>query len=132
VMLRTDGSLCLIDFGLAKANELDADLTGTREIFGTPYYMSPEQGHAELIDARSDLYSLGVVFFEMLIGRKPYTGGSAMEVIYKHKRTELPAIPPQFATYEPLLRRLLEKSPDDRFQTARSVLDAVAELKIPA
>jgi serine/threonine protein kinase len=132
VMLRTDGSLCLIDFGLAKANELDADLTGTREIFGTPYYMSPEQGHAELIDARSDLYSLGVVFFEMLIGRKPYTGGSAMEVIYKHKRTELPAIPPQFATYEPLLRRLLAKSPDDRFQTARSVLDAVAELKIPA
>ncbi len=132
VMLRTDGSLCLIDFGLAKANELDADLTGTREIFGTPYYMSPEQGHAELIDARSDLYSLGVVFFEMLIGRKPYTGASAMEVIYKHKRTELPAIPPQFATYEPLLRRLLAKSPDDRFQTARSVLDAVAELKIPA
>jgi serine/threonine protein kinase len=132
VMLRTDGSLCLIDFGLAKANELDADLTGTREIFGTPYYMSPEQGHAELIDARSDLYSLGVVFFEMLIGRKPYTGSSAMEVIYKHKRTELPAIPPQFATYEPLLRRLLAKSPDDRFQTARSVLHAVAELKIPA
>jgi serine/threonine-protein kinase PpkA len=75
---------------------------------------------------------LGVVFFEMLIGRKPYTGGSAMEVIYKHKRTELPAIPPQFAAYEPLLRRLLAKSPDDRFQTARSVLDAVAELKIPA
>jgi serine/threonine protein kinase len=60
VMLRADGSLCLIDFGLAKANECDVSLTGTREIFGTPYYMSPEQGHAELIDARSDLYSLGV------------------------------------------------------------------------
>ena len=59
VMLRADGSLCLIDFGLAKANELDVELTGTREIFGTPYYMSPEQGHAEPIDARSDLYSLG-------------------------------------------------------------------------
>jgi len=132
VMLRTDGSLCLIDFGLAKANELDADLTGTREIFGTPYYMSPEQGHAELIDARSDLYSLGVVFYEMLIGRKPYTGGSAMEVIYKHKRAELPAIDPQFATYEPLLRRLLAKSPEDRFQTASAVLDAIAELKSPA
>ena len=66
VMLRADGTLCLIDFGLAKANELDVELTGTREIFGTPYYMSPEQGHAEVIDARSDLYSLGVVFYEML------------------------------------------------------------------
>jgi hypothetical protein len=132
VMLRTDGSLCLIDFGLAKANELDVELTGTREIFGTPYYMSPEQGHAELIDARSDLYSLGVVFYEMLIGRKPYTGASAMEVIYKHKRAELPTIAPQYAAYEPLLKRLLAKSPADRYQSAREVLDAVAELKIPA
>jgi len=132
VMLRTDGSLSLIDFGLAKANELDLELTGKREIFGTPYYMSPEQGHAELIDARSDLYSLGVVFYEMLIGRKPYLGGSAMEVIYKHKRAELPAIEPQYASYEPLLKRLLAKSPEDRFQSARALLDAVAELKVLA
>lgn len=132
VMLRADGSLCLIDFGLAKANEMDAELTGTREIFGTPYYMSPEQGHAELIDARSDLYSLGIVFYEMLIGRKPYTGASAMEVIYKHKRAQLPSIDPQFAAYEPLIKRLIAKSPEDRFQSAREVLTAVAELKIPA
>jgi eukaryotic-like serine/threonine-protein kinase len=132
VMLRADGTLCLIDFGLAKANETDAELTGTREIFGTPYYMSPEQGHAELIDARSDLYSLGIVFYEMLIGQKPYTGASAMEVIYKHKRAKLPAIDPQFAIYEPLLQRLLAKSPEDRFQSAREVLEAAAELKIPA
>src|SRR5260370_26282065 len=79
VLLRTDGSLCLLDFGLAKANETDVDLTGTREIFGTPYYMMPAQGHAQLIDARSDLYSLGVVYYEMLTGRKPYTRASAME-----------------------------------------------------
>ena len=132
VMLRADGTLCLIDFGLAKANELEAELTGSREIFGTPYYMSPEQGHAELIDARSDLYSLGVVFYEMLIGRKPYTGSTAMEVIYKHKRAELPPIEPQYAAYEPVLRRLLAKEPVDRFQSARELLDAVAEFKVPA
>jgi eukaryotic-like serine/threonine-protein kinase len=132
VMLRADGTLCLIDFGLAKANELDVELTGSREIFGTPYYMSPEQGHAELIDARSDLYSLGIVFYEMLAGRKPFTGASAMEVIYKHKRTELPPIDARFAPYEPLLKRLLAKSPEDRFQSAREVLNAVSELKIPA
>ncbi len=132
VMLRADGTLCLIDFGLAKANEMDVELTGAREIFGTPYYMSPEQGHAELIDARSDLYSLGVVFYEMLIGRKPYTGSNAMEVIYKHKRAELPPIESQFAPYEPMLRRLLAKEPVDRFQSARELLDAVAELEVPA
>jgi eukaryotic-like serine/threonine-protein kinase len=132
VMLRTDGSLCLIDFGLAKANETDADLTGTREIFGTPYYMSPEQGHAEVIDARSDLYSLGVVYYEMLTGRKPYTGATAMEVIYKHKRAELPEIAPQFASYEGILRRLLAKSPSERFQSARELLQTIADVKVSA
>jgi eukaryotic-like serine/threonine-protein kinase len=132
VMLRTDGSLCLIDFGLAKANEIEVSLTGTREIFGTPYYMSPEQGHAEEIDGRSDLYSLGVMYYEMLTGKKPYTGASAMEVIYKHKRAELPDLAPQFNQYEGILRRLLAKAPADRFQSARELLDAIAPLKIPA
>ena len=132
VMLRADGSLCLIDFGLAKAGETDVELTGTREIFGTPYYMSPEQGHAELIDARSDLYSLGIIFYEMLTGTKPYTGATAMAVIYKHKRAELPPLEPRHAFYEPLIRRLLAKSPGDRFQTARDVLRAVDELKVSA
>jgi eukaryotic-like serine/threonine-protein kinase len=132
VMLRADGSLCLIDFGLAKANEMQVSLTGTREIFGTPYYMSPEQGHAEEIDGRSDLYSLGVMFYEMLIGRKPYTGATAMEVIYKHKRAELPEIAPQFADYQEMLQRLLAKSPADRYQSAGALLEAISALKIPA
>jgi tRNA A-37 threonylcarbamoyl transferase component Bud32 len=132
VMLRADGSVCLIDFGLAKANEMDVSLTGTREIFGTPYYMSPEQGHAEDIDGRSDLYSLGVMFYEMLTGRKPYTGATAMEVIYKHKRADLPEIAPQFADYRDLLLHLLAKSPADRYQSAGALLEAISTLKIPA
>jgi hypothetical protein len=132
VMLRADGSVCLIDFGLAKANEIEVSLTGTREIFGTPYYMSPEQGHAEVIDGRSDLYSLGVMFYEMLIGHKPYTGATAMEVIYKHKRADLPEIPPQFAEYREILLGLLAKSPADRYQSAGALLGAISALKIPA
>jgi len=132
VMLRADGSVCLIDFGLAKANEIEVSLTGTREIFGTPYYMSPEQGHAEEIDGRSDLYSLGVMFYEMLIGHKPYTGATAMEVIYKHKRAELPEIPAQFADYREILLSLLAKSPADRYQSAGALLGAISALKIPA
>ncbi len=78
-------------------------MTGTREIFGTPYYMSPEQGHAEKSTRAAILYSLGVMFYEMLTGHKPYNGATAMEVIYKHKRAELPEIAPQFAAYEDLL-----------------------------
>jgi serine/threonine protein kinase len=68
----------------------------------------------------------------MLVGRKPYTGASAMEVIYKHKRAELPAIDPKYSSHEPILKRLLAKSPQDRFQSAREVLEAAGELKIPA
>ncbi len=132
VMLRADESLSLIDFGLAKANELEVSLTGTREIFGTPYYMSPEQGHAEEIDGRSDLYSVGVMFYEMLTGHKPYTGATAMEVIYKHKRAELPEIAPQFAAYREILLRLLAKSPLDRYQSADALLEAIAALKTAA
>jgi eukaryotic-like serine/threonine-protein kinase len=132
VMLRADGSLCLIDFGLAKTDDEDTSLTGTREIFGTPYYMSPEQGHAEDIDARSDLYSLGVIFYEMLTGRKPYNGSTAMEVIYKHKRADLPEIPAKFEPYAPLMRRMLAKAPADRYQSAGSLLEALAALKVPA
>ena len=132
IMLRADGSVCLIDFGLAKSSAQELELTQAREIFGTPYYMSPEQGHAEEIDGRSDLYSLGVMFYEMLTGGKPYTGATAMEVIYKHKRAELPKIGAQFAPYKNLLLRLLAKAPADRFQSARELLDAISALKIPA
>jgi serine/threonine-protein kinase PpkA len=65
----------------------------------------------------------------MLIGRKPYTGATAMEVIYKHKRADIPEIAPQYSKYEGLLRRLLAKSPNDRFQSAGELLTAVATLK---
>lgn len=129
IMLRADGSLCLIDFGLAKANAFATDLTGAREIFGTPYYMSPEQGHAEPIDARSDLYSLGVIFYEMLTGQKPFRGGSAMEVIYKHKRAPLPRLAPELGRYEPMLSRLLAKTPAERYQSARELRAALAVLR---
>jgi serine/threonine protein kinase len=132
IMLRNDGSLCLIDFGLAKAHASETELTGAHEIFGTPYYMSPEQGHAEAIDARSDLYSLGVIFYEMLTGQKPFRGGSAMEVIYKHRRAQFPGLAPQLVDYESILRRLLAKSPADRFQSARELLEATSRWQVSA
>ncbi|MCK6478559.1 MAG: serine/threonine protein kinase, partial [Phycisphaerales bacterium] len=78
VMFREDDSLVLIDFGLAKQAQFKAGITGTGAIFGTPYYMSPEQGEGNAVDQRSDIYSLGIVFYEMLTGRKPYDGPAAM------------------------------------------------------
>ena len=84
-MLRMDGQIALIDFGLAKHEALDYDITDTGMIFGTPHYMSPEQGHGQDLDPRSDLYSLGVMLFEMLTGRKPYTADNPMAIIYMHR-----------------------------------------------
>ena len=132
IMLRVDGTVCLIDFGLAKSSAQALELTQAREIFGTPYYMSPEQGHAETIDARSDLYSLGVIFYEMLVGTKPYKGASAMEVIHKHKRAELPPLPQHLQSFRTLIDRLLAKSPEDRYQSARDLLEALTQLDAAA
>lgn len=121
IMLREDGSLALIDFGLAKRMRLQQEITGSGEIFGTPYYMSPEQGHADEVDARSDIYSLGVIFFEMLTGAKPYRAANAMGIIYKHSHAPVPRLPERLARHQPLVDRLLAKRPHDRLQTADEI-----------
>jgi eukaryotic-like serine/threonine-protein kinase len=125
IMLRDDGTLALIDFGVAKLRDASAELTGLGEIFGTPYYMSPEQGEGGAVDERSDLYSLGIVFHEMLTGRKPYTASTPMAVIKKQRHAPLPVLPDSLKACQPLLDRLLGKSPDDRFPSARAVLSAI-------
>jgi CheY-like chemotaxis protein len=129
VMLRRDGTIALIDFGLAKQLELDAEITATGEIFGTPYYMSPEQGHGREVDARSDLYSLGVIFWEMLTGRKPYLAPTPMAVIYKHSHAPIPELPDELqGAYGAIVAGLLAKDPRDRFQTVGELLQALARL----
>jgi CheY-like chemotaxis protein len=122
VLFRDDGTLALIDFGLAKRAALRAEITGAGAIFGTPYYMSPEQGHGEPVDARGDIYSLGIMFFEMLTGAKPFDGDTAMAVIVKHRQAPVPRLPAQLAAYQPLLDRMLAKRPEDRFQTVAELL----------
>lgn len=129
IMLRNQESLALIDFGLAKQLSHGLKkLTAAGEIFGTPYYMSPEQGHAEEVDARSDLYSLGIIFYEMLTRKRPYTSNSVMNVIYMHRNAPLPELPPALQQFTPVVHRLLAKRPQDRFQSASELLDAVARL----
>jgi eukaryotic-like serine/threonine-protein kinase len=129
VMLRADGSIALIDFGLAKQLTLDAEITATGEIFGTPYYMSPEQGHGRDVDARSDVYSLGVIFYEMLTGKKPFLAPTPMAVIYKHSHAPIPRLPEDLGRWQPLLDRLLGKEPQDRYQSAGEISAAIdAEL----
>ena len=117
-MLRRDNSVALIDFGLARRLWINMEITQHGEIFGTPYYMSPEQGHGDEIDERSDIYSLGVIFFEMLTGDKPYQSDSAMGVIYKHAQEPVPLLPARLADYQSLINMMLAKNPRNRIQTA--------------
>jgi tRNA A-37 threonylcarbamoyl transferase component Bud32/DNA-binding NarL/FixJ family response regulator len=125
VMLRADDQIALIDFGLAKHEALELEITDTGLIFGTPHYMSPEQGHGQDIDLRSDLYSLGVMLFEMLAGQKPYTATNPMAIIYMHRNAPLPRLPEPLAELQPLIDRMLAKRPADRFidalETARQI-----------
>ncbi|HEU4616971.1 MAG TPA: protein kinase [Gammaproteobacteria bacterium] len=128
IMFRRDGSLALIDFGLAKQLRLEVAITGTGKIFGTPYYMSPEQGHAEPADERSDLYSLGCIAFELLTGAKPFTAASAMGLIYKHAHAPRPRLPSGLERFQPVLDGLLAVVPEERLRSAGEFLDAVAEI----
>ncbi len=122
VMIRRDQTIALIDFGLARQIELQSELTLPGKVFGTPYYMSPEQGQGGSLDQRSDLYSLGVIFYEMLTGQKLYTAASPLAVIYKHCHAPLPELGEGLGQLGPVLQRLLAKKPADRYDSAREVL----------
>ena len=128
IMLRADDSVALIDFGLAKHVQSDAEITATGEIFGTPYYMSPEQGHGQTLDERSDLYSLGVIFYEMLTRQKPYLAQSPMGVVYMHANAPIPLLPEALRNYQQLINKLLAKDPIHRLASASALLAKIEEL----
>jgi len=123
IMLRADDSIALIDFGLARRMRLEMELTDEGEIFGTPYYMSPEQGHANDVDHRSDIYSLGIIFYELLTGEKPYRADTAMGIIYLHAQAPIPLLSARFSRYQAALNMMLAKHPDDRLQSADEIVE---------
>jgi len=125
VMLREDGAIVLIDFGLAKGVEGVGQSTAVGVLRGSPYYMSPEQAQGLQLDARSDIYSAGVMLYEMLTGGKPYTGSSAMEVMHQHVHGPRPRLAPEHAEYEPLIEHFMARSRDARFADASAASDAL-------
>jgi eukaryotic-like serine/threonine-protein kinase len=121
LMFRSDGSLAVLDFGIAK--HVDAiDRTGHGEILGTPRYMSPEQVRGVTLDLRTDIYSAGVLLFQMLTGNHLFDGETAAEVALHHLNTQPPDLPEQLSKYQRLMDKLLEKDRDARFRNADEVI----------
>ncbi len=128
IMLRNDGSLAIADFGIAKHTAFAMTQTRHGEVFGTPYYLSPEQALGNIVDSRSDIYSMGVMFYEMLTGRKPYYGDNVQSLLYQHVHGTVPKLPDEFGRYQPLLEKMMAKRVQDRFQTAEQLVDAVVQI----
>ena len=122
IMFRQDGSLGILDFGVAKLACNDAGITQKPSLLGTPFYMSPEQANGVAIDTRTDLYSAGVIFYEMLTGAKPFLGDNFLDVINKHRRLPVPVLPDNLAQYQEVVDRLLAKRTSGRFRDARELL----------
>jgi class 3 adenylate cyclase len=128
LMLREEGVLVLTDFGVAKRLDASGHQTMHGEIVGTPNYISPEQAEGAEVTPGSDLYSLGVIFFEMLTGRRPYSGGTIYEVIAQHVGAPIPRLPAALAGYQCLVDRMLAKRPADRFASAQSLLAMIDDV----
>jgi eukaryotic-like serine/threonine-protein kinase len=128
ILFDADWRVMIADFGIAHVVS-DARITQTKASLGTPEYMSPEQGKGELVDARSDVYSLGIVLYEMLAGRPPFTSDNHMATLFRHSRET----PTQLTRYRPetpaavrtVVMRALAKRPRDRFQSAAEFADAI-------
>jgi ActR/RegA family two-component response regulator/predicted Ser/Thr protein kinase len=127
IMLREDGQIVLIDFGLAKSIENATRSTAAGVLRGSPYYMSPEQAQGHELDGRSDMYSLGIIFFEMLTGGKPYLGATAIEVLQQHVSAAVPELPAELQQHQPLLDGMMANARDDRFATMDDLLASLAQ-----
>jgi eukaryotic-like serine/threonine-protein kinase len=127
IFFRDNGDLVLIDFNISTkfgepAQSMRAEAGA---VIGSPDYMSPEQGRGENIDGRSDLYSAGVIFFEMLSGEKPYTAKNTAEVIFRHIHDEIPLLPKAVREFQPIIDRLMAKSRHERYASGAELAFAL-------
>lgn len=126
IMFREDDTLAIIDFGISRDINTHLSLTRPGQIIGTPNYMAPEQGNSSYKpDARSDIYAVGVMLYEMLTGKKPYTAPNAASIIYKHLHDPIPKLPNNFFEMQGLVDNCMAKFPHQRFQSAFDMIDYI-------
>jgi serine/threonine protein kinase len=125
IMFRRDGTPVLVDFGIARALESDSRMTRTGISLGTPYYMSPEQCKAEPLDGRSDIYSLGVVFYEVITGERPYEADNPTAVAIKHVQAPVPRLPQKLSFYQVLIDKMMAKDKEKRVADGKELIKLI-------
>jgi protein kinase-like protein len=129
LMLTNENRLVLIDFGSARTQFMPSEMATSGDCTGTPYYVCPEQIDDRDPDARGDLYSLGVVFYEMLSGSLPFSGKTLADILTAHRSAPVPRLPEHLSAYQSIIDRLLAKDPKQRFASAADFLDALDALR---
>ncbi len=130
IMIRADGSMAIADFGIAKKVGDAHGPTQHGDILGTPYYLSPEQVLGVPADHRADIYSLGVMFYEMLSGKRAYVADTAMGLMHQHAHSPVPLLPEGLERYQPLLERMMNKDKHRRFSGASEIIDFVTHYQL--
>lgn len=128
VLFRNDGRVVLADFGIAKAMDGSSSSTVAGASIGTPDYMSPEQARGESVDGRSDLYSLGTVLYELLVGHPPYQASDPFTVALMHVTHPVPTLPEEYSILQPLLNGMMAKQPAERYNTGAALVEAIHKL----
>ncbi len=127
VMFRDDGTIALVDFGSARRDADPVAKTLAGVVIGTPYYLSPEQALGGTADERSDLYSVGVMLYELLTGQRMYAAGTLVALFEMHKTAPIPKLPAELAKHQRFLERLVAKNPADRYKNAAEALEALMD-----
>jgi hypothetical protein len=122
VMFRDDGTIALVDFGSARRDADPVAKTLAGVVIGTPYYLSPEQALGGTADERSDLYSVGVMLYELLTGQRMYAAGSLVALFEMHKNAPIPSLPAALSKHQRFFERLVAKSPELRYASAEDAL----------
>jgi serine/threonine protein kinase len=125
ILFREDGTAVVSDFGIARVLDSTPSVSRSGTVLGTPQYMSPEQAAGRKLDGRSDIYSLGVVFYRMLTGDVPFRAETAVSIGIKHLQEPVPRLPNYLAPFQEVVDRALAKRPELRFQTGQEFADAL-------